>query len=233
MSHQNNKDSGADYLKAQYPKLKLDFVDNGLSSKPFLRLRHGRYIITYADKSKSDVFEYDSIIRPATDASVIIAHTIVNIVENDQLKKVRAVYLRSCVRPALFHIKPPNPYLWECAAGLVDDGETPQEAAKRECLEELGFDSPVESFEQLGSFSYPTPGMCGERIHFFAIEVDAAKQRKPLMDGSPLEKDGNVIILPITTVIELIDAGKINDGKTEMAILRLTRKYSFNYDKPE
>src|SRR3954470_13868317 len=45
--------------------------------------------------------------------------------------------------------------LWELAAGSVDPGESPEQAARRECHEEIGL--VPATIVRLGSM-YPTPG---------------------------------------------------------------------------
>jgi len=51
----------------------------------------------------------------------------------------------------------------EIPAGLIDNGETPEEAAKRELAEETQFTGEME---YLTSF-YLSPGYCDEKLHVF------------------------------------------------------------------
>jgi len=52
----------------------------------------------------------------------------------------------------------------ELPAGLVDDGETPRECAKRELEEETGYSA--ESWEKLG-WLHSTPGISAQRAHVY------------------------------------------------------------------
>jgi ADP-ribose pyrophosphatase len=57
-----------------------------------------------------------------------------------------------------------NRWLWELPAGSVDPGETPEGAAVRECIEEIGL--APRRLERLRAL-YPTPGFCDEELIFF------------------------------------------------------------------
>src|SRR5262245_38070792 len=59
-----------------------------------------------------------------------------------------------------------NRSLWELPAGSVDPGEEPEQAAKRECHEEIG--QVPETIVRLASL-YPTPGYCDEEMVFFRL----------------------------------------------------------------
>lgn len=55
-------------------------------------------------------------------------------------------------------------WAWELPAGSLKPGEDVDEAAVRECHEEIGL--VPEQMLRLGGF-YPTPGYCDERMNFY------------------------------------------------------------------
>ena len=59
-----------------------------------------------------------------------------------------------------------NRWLWELPAGSVDEGETPEQAARRECHEEIG--QVPDTVVRLGAM-FPTPGYCDEEMFFFRV----------------------------------------------------------------
>lgn len=61
-------------------------------------------------------------------------------------------------------------------AGMVDEGETPAQAALRELQEELGV-KPLR-IEELGTF-YPTSGGSTERMTFFFAEIHPSVEPNP------------------------------------------------------
>src|SRR3954468_3679928 len=59
-----------------------------------------------------------------------------------------------------------NAFLWELPAGSVDEGESPEQAARRECHEEIGL---VPATVVRLTALYPTPGYCDEEMIFFRV----------------------------------------------------------------
>src|SRR3954462_8301985 len=57
-------------------------------------------------------------------------------------------------------------WLWELPAGSVDEGETPEAAAVRECHEEI---AQVPATVLRLAALYPTPGYCDEEMVFFRV----------------------------------------------------------------
>lgn len=55
-------------------------------------------------------------------------------------------------------------WAWELPAGSLKPGEEIEQAAVRECHEEVGL--VAERIERLGAF-YPTPGYCDELMHVY------------------------------------------------------------------
>lgn len=58
---------------------------------------------------------------------------------------------------------PTSKWLYGCAGGRIDTGESPVEAAKRELLEETGY--TAEEFITLGS-AYPFSAVSDQKIHY-------------------------------------------------------------------
>lgn len=107
--------------------------------------------------------------------------------------------------------------LWEFPAGRVDEGETPEEAAGRECEEEIGF--VPQRLERLGAF-HPTPGYCDELLIFFRV----SDLREPPVDSTRKPDDDEDISARSVTVAEaqaMLRRGEIIDLKTAYALTLL------------
>jgi ADP-ribose pyrophosphatase len=100
--------------------------------------------------------------------------------------------------------------LWELPAGSLDPGETAEDAAARECEEEIGL--VPRRLERIRGL-FPTPGFCDEELIFFRV----ADLRPPAAD-SPHKPDEDEDIHVQTFAIEEARAmaarGDIIDLKT-------------------
>jgi ADP-ribose pyrophosphatase len=182
----------------------------------FLDVHRLELVARYPDGSESPPFPYDVAARAALDAAVIAACYVD--------KGVRHVFLRSAVRPpcALRPVPPSHEAsLWELPAGLVEPGEDPAATAARELEEELGFAARPEDMRPLGGWTFPAPGMIGERHLFYAVDVDPAARTLPREDGSVLERSAAILALPVADALEHCRRGDIRDAKTELALRRL------------
>jgi ADP-ribose pyrophosphatase len=210
------------------PNIRLEVLED-LSPKGtngFLRLRRRRFRAHYPDGSASEPFEYDEVDRRAIDAAVMLAHY-------EDPRGVSYVYLRSAVRPPVaVRDKARSPLreehdhggLWELPAGLVEPGEQTPEGvvgtAQRELLEELGFEVAKSDLLPLGPSIFPAPGIVSERHFFFHVTVDPNLRKAPELDGSPLERFGEVIDVPLADALSWCATGAIEDAKTELALRR-------------
>jgi nudix-type nucleoside diphosphatase (YffH/AdpP family) len=106
--------------------------------------------------------------------------------------------------------------LLEIVAGKLDAGETPEEAAVRECLEETGYAIKKEALSHVAS-CFVSPGYSTERFHIYYAEAgDADKAGK----GGGIAADHEGISLAEISRVEfrrMMREGKIGDAKTCIA----------------
>jgi ADP-ribose pyrophosphatase len=105
-----------------------------------------------------------------------------------------------------------NAALWEAAAGSVDGGETPEEAARRECHEEIG--RVPTAIVRLAAM-YPTPGYCDEEMIFFRLSGLEEPTTAAALDE---DEDIEVKTFEVRDVREMIRRGEIVDMKTVVAL---------------
>jgi GDP-mannose pyrophosphatase NudK len=104
--------------------------------------------------------------------------------------------------------------LIEACAGLLD-GDDPQACIRREVAEETGFivRSPKKLFE-----AYMSPGSVTEKLHFFVAEYDDHDRTSAGGGDASEGEDIEVIELPLTSALQMIAAGTLQDGKTIMLL---------------
>ena len=101
-----------------------------------------------------------------------------------------------------------NAFLWELPAGSVDQGESPEEAARRECHEEIGL--VPSTTVRLGAM-YPTPGYCDEEMVFFRLSGLEKTDEKAAVDE---DEDIETKVFDLRDVREMLRRGEIQDMKT-------------------
>jgi ADP-ribose pyrophosphatase len=105
-----------------------------------------------------------------------------------------------------------NAFLWELPAGSVDEGESPEEAARRECHEEI--ELVPSTIVRLGAM-YPTPGYCDEEMIFFRLSGLEKTDEKAAVDE---DEDIEVKVFELRDVREMLRRGEIQDMKTAVAL---------------
>lgn len=101
--------------------------------------------------------------------------------------------------------------VWEVPAGRLGPGESPEDCARRELLEETG--ASATKFDHLITI-YTTPGFTDERIHLFAawgLTVrDHRREPDEFLEVHPLS---------LSRVLGMVREGEISDAKTLVSVL--------------
>ena len=111
-----------------------------------------------------------------------------------------------------------NEWILELPAGGIEPGEAPEEGAKRESIEEIGF--------KIGKLTplfkcFLAPGYSSEMMYGYLAE--------DLEDvGAQPEPDENLEFVPVTLdeALSMIDDGQIRDSKTICGLLAYARNQS-------
>ena len=106
---------------------------------------------------------------------------------------------------------PVDDVMWEIPAGRQDEGESPEDGARRELEEEVG--ARAESVERVLTF-YASPGFCDEVMHLF---------RATGLTLGPTRPDADEHIEARWVTVEearaMADRGEVKDAKTLLALL--------------
>jgi len=118
-----------------------------------------------------------------------------------------AVLLVRQFRPAL------GRWTLEVPAGTLEPGESPEQAAVREMVEETGYE-PLRLVHLLDF--YPSPGVSNEVIRLYFTDEARYVGVSGRDEG---EVDMEVVKVPPREALRMVDAGEIADGKTIIALL--------------
>ena len=112
-------------------------------------------------------------------------------------------------------------WMQEAVAGILEPNETPEDALRRELIEEIGY--RVGDLTHISTF-YVSPGGSSERITLYYAEVGETDR---IAAGGGLASEGENIQFTEVALPELwsaLDAGEIMDAKTIIGAMWLRRK---------
>ncbi len=114
-----------------------------------------------------------------------------------------------------------SPLLIEITAGIIEDGETPEEVARREAKEETGCE--ITDIVPLCHYLV-SPGGSSESCFIFCGRVDSAKAGG--IHGLSHEHENiRVRAVPVAQVFEWLDNGRINNAMTMIGLQWFRRRH--------
>lgn len=167
-------------------------------------LRHPRFDGGHSPALRREVFV-------ATDAALVLPYDPVR----DRLLLVEQF------RMGPYGRGDPHPWLLEPVAGRIDAGETPEQTARRECLEEAGLH--LHGLERM-SRHYCTPGYSTEVFHLF-LGICDLPDLAPGRGGLATEhEDIRTHVIGFDRAMALVDSGEANNGPLILALIWLQRE---------
>jgi len=148
---------------------------------------------------------------------MIRVHTAVGVLPYDPVRD-EVVFIRQ-FRIGVWGAGEP-PWLVEAVAGVIDDGEDPETAARRETIEESG--CTVGDLHYVCEF-FPSPGLITERIKLYCGITDTAGaggNHGLAHEGEDIE----VLIKTWDEAWEEVQTGRIYDAKLLLAMMWLSQK---------
>lgn len=103
-------------------------------------------------------------------------------------------------------------WLWELPAGSVDEGESPEHAARRECHEEIG--QVPDTIVRIGAL-YPTPGYCDEEMVFFRLSGLSEPTEAAAVDE---DEDIEARTFTLREARDMVRRGEVTDMKTVVGL---------------
>jgi 8-oxo-dGTP pyrophosphatase MutT (NUDIX family) len=99
----------------------------------------------------------------------------------------------------------------EIPGGMVDDGESPLEAGKRELLEETGYAS--DDWVCIGEIN-PNPAIQNNTCYTY-LAINTKRVQVPNFEGT---EDISVLVMPSTDITKLVTEGKITHSLVVVAV---------------
>ncbi len=108
-----------------------------------------------------------------------------------------------------------GPWLTEMVAGIIDPGETPQEVARREAMEEAGCELlkliPIMNY-------YVSPGGTSETIELYCGVVDTSQIEEGIYGLDHEHEDIRVFKVSFDQAVAWLESGRINSAAPIIAI---------------
>jgi nudix-type nucleoside diphosphatase (YffH/AdpP family) len=106
-------------------------------------------------------------------------------------------------------------WLYEVVAGMIDEGEQPEDAMRREIREEIGYQ--VHELTHIATF-YVSPGGSSERIVLYYAEVGNADRISAGGGKASEHEDIRQIDMPLPELWQALENNDLADAKTLIAV---------------
>jgi nudix-type nucleoside diphosphatase (YffH/AdpP family) len=162
---------------------------------------------------------FDGTLSPQVNRAVFISGDAVTVLPYDPQRDV--VLLIEQFRPGPFARGDAQPWSLEAIAGRIDAGETPEQAARREAVEEAGL--KLGAMEFVGGY-YPTPGAKAEYLYSYVALTDLPEGVEGVFGVEGEAEDIRGHRLSFDDFAQLMASGEVNNAPLLLTGLWLQRE---------
>lgn len=162
---------------------------------------------------------FDGTMSPSLVREVFVAGDAVTVLPYDPVRD--RVLLVEQVRMGPLGRGDPLPWQLEAIAGRIDPGETPEEAARREAVEEAGL--VLGALEKVAEY-YPTPGAVTEYLYSYVALCDLPDGVAGVFGAAEEAEDIRGHLVEFDRLVEVMAAGEIGNAPLLLTVSWLQRE---------
>ncbi|MGL5010691.1 MAG: NUDIX domain-containing protein, partial [Paracoccaceae bacterium] len=162
---------------------------------------------------------FDGSLSPQVTRAVFISGDAVTVLPYDPVRDM--VLLIQQFRPGPYARGDAQPWSLEAIAGRIDPGETPEEAARREAVEEAGLTLGPMHFAH---GYYPTPGAKAEYLYSYVALTDLPDGVEGVFGVEGEAEDIRGHRIPFVRLMDLVATGEVNNAPLLISALWLERE---------
>lgn len=162
---------------------------------------------------------FDGGMSPWLSREVLVVGDAVTVLPYDPVRD--RVLLIEQVRMGPFGRGDPLPWQLEAIAGRIDPGETPEDAARREAVEEAGL--TLGALEKVAEY-YPTPGAVAEYLYSYVALCDLPDGVAGVFGAVEEAEDIKGHLLSFDRLVEVLASGEIANAPLLLTVLWLQRE---------
>ncbi len=172
-----------------------------------------------ADVHQVQYRRFDGSLSPSLVREVFVVGDAVTVLPYDPVRD--RVLLIEQFRMGPFGRGDPLPWQLEAIAGRIDPGEIPEDAARREAVEEAGL--VLGTLEKVAEY-YPTPGAVAEYLYSYVALCDLPDGVAGVFGAAEEAEDIKGHLVPFDRLVEVMAAGEIANAPLLLTVLWLQRE---------
>ncbi len=162
---------------------------------------------------------FDGAFSPVVNRAVFISGDAVTVLPYDPVRD--RVLLIEQFRVGPYARGDAQPWLLEAIAGRIDPGETPEDAARREAVEEAGL---VLTDLRFVAGYYPTPGAKAEYLYSYVAITDLPDGVEGVFGVEGEAEDIRGHLVTFDDLMALVASGEVNNAPLLVTVLWLQRE---------